>query len=253
MRKIDCITCLSTCLVLTLDILDIRAVFSLTEKKSQCFMWNFVSISVALGAVPSPFDCYLCNRGLKTLKVRMKQHFHNALAVARFLESDSRVEKVIFPGVSARLRRGWRLAAGLGLGAGVLRAACAPCPRGDSGFGVALAVGCSCVAGAELLYPSKRWQFMQILQISGLPSHPQHELVKRQCTGCPGMVTFYIKGNLAHAATFLKSLKVNDGEYAPPWMGPSLPFGGWRWKEVFSLGAGRVFLCTCKAPEVFWV
>nr|XP_009935694.1 PREDICTED: cystathionine gamma-lyase [Opisthocomus hoazin] len=93
----------------------------------------------SLGAVPSPFDCYLCNRGLKTLKVRMKQHFHNALAVARFLESDSRVEKVIFP---------------------------------------------------------------------GLPSHPQHELVKRQCTGCPGMVTFYIKGNLAHAATFLKSLKV---------------------------------------------
>lgn len=67
-------------------------------------MWNIVSISVALGAVPSPFDCYLCNRGLKTLQIRMKQHFHNALAVARFLESDSRVEKVIFPGRLARVQ-----------------------------------------------------------------------------------------------------------------------------------------------------
>lgn len=45
--------------------------------------------------------------------------------------------------------------------------------------------------------------------ITGLPSHPQHELAKRQCTGCPGMVTFYIKGALQHAETFLKNLKVN--------------------------------------------
>ncbi|EMP32393.1 Cystathionine gamma-lyase [Chelonia mydas] len=93
----------------------------------------------ALGAVPSPFDCYLCNRGLKTLQIRMKQHFHNALAVAQYLESNPRVEKVIYP---------------------------------------------------------------------GLPSHPQHKLMKRQSTGCPGMVTFYIKGNLEHAEIFLKNLKL---------------------------------------------
>uniref|UniRef100_A0ABM5G8C1 Cystathionine gamma-lyase n=1 Tax=Pogona vitticeps TaxID=103695 RepID=A0ABM5G8C1_9SAUR len=96
-------------------------------------------LQYAIGAVPSPFDCYLCNRGLKTLAIRMKQHFQNALAVAQFLESDPRVEKVIFP---------------------------------------------------------------------GLPSHPQFELVKRQCTGCPGMVSFYIKGNAETASTFLKSLKL---------------------------------------------
>ena len=42
----------------------------------------------------------------------------------------------------------------------------------------------------------------------GLPSHPQHELMKRQCTGCPGMITFYIKGKLEHASTFLSNLKV---------------------------------------------
>ncbi|XDV35673.1 hypothetical protein PO909_005571 [Leuciscus waleckii] len=93
----------------------------------------------ALGAVPSPFDCYMCNRGLKTLHLRMKQHFKNGLAAAQFLEADPRVDRVIFP---------------------------------------------------------------------GLPSHPQHELTKRQCTGCPGMITFYIKGNLEHASTFLSNLKL---------------------------------------------
>ncbi|XP_072129936.1 cystathionine gamma-lyase-like [Mobula birostris] len=53
----------------------------------------------AIGAVPSPFDCFLCNRGLKTLSFRMRQHFKNALAVAQFLEADPRVEKVFFPGL----------------------------------------------------------------------------------------------------------------------------------------------------------
>ncbi|KAG5850078.1 cystathionine gamma-lyase-like isoform X1 [Anguilla rostrata] len=93
----------------------------------------------AIGAVPSPFDCYLCNRGLKTLHLRMRQHFRSALTVAKFLEADERVDRVIFP---------------------------------------------------------------------GLPSHPQYELVKRQCTGCPGMITFYIKGKLENASTFLSNLKL---------------------------------------------
>ncbi|XP_073707506.1 cystathionine gamma-lyase-like isoform X3 [Garra rufa] len=93
----------------------------------------------ALGNVPSPFDCYMCHRGLKTLHLRMKQHFKNALAVARFLEADPRVDKVIFP---------------------------------------------------------------------GLPSHPQYELTKRQCTGCPGMIAFYIKGKLEHTSAFLSNLKL---------------------------------------------
>lgn len=57
----------------------------------------------ALGAVPSPVDCYLCNRGLKTLQVRMEKHFENGMAVARFLESNPRVEKVIYPGTLMRL------------------------------------------------------------------------------------------------------------------------------------------------------
>lgn len=52
----------------------------------------------ALGCVPSPFDCYLLNRGLKTLAVRMKGHMSNGLQVARFLEKSPGVEKVLHPG-----------------------------------------------------------------------------------------------------------------------------------------------------------
>lgn len=44
----------------------------------------------------------------------------------------------------------------------------------------------------------------------GLPSHPQHELVKRQCYGHSGMMSFYLKGGLEESKTFLSSLKVNE-------------------------------------------
>ncbi|KAK6737690.1 hypothetical protein RB195_020037 [Necator americanus] len=52
---------------------------------------------LAVGAVPSPFDCFLVNRGLKTLHLRMKAHYQNALAVAKYLEGSERVEKVLYP------------------------------------------------------------------------------------------------------------------------------------------------------------
>ncbi len=94
------------------------------------FNYTFVilcSVLIACGTVPSPFDCFLANRGMKTLHVRMREHQKNATAVAQFLETSPYVEKVIYP---------------------------------------------------------------------GLPSHPQHELMKKQAKGFSGMVTFYIKGNL---------------------------------------------------------
>ncbi|XP_056388722.1 cystathionine gamma-lyase-like [Hyla sarda] len=56
-------------------------------------------LQMDLGAIPSPLECYLCNRGLKTLHLRMRQHFHNALAAAMFLEKDPRVDKILFPGL----------------------------------------------------------------------------------------------------------------------------------------------------------
>lgn len=94
----------------------------------------------AIGGVPSPFDCYLVIRSLKTLSLRMQQHGRSGLAVARFLEQHPAVEKVLHP---------------------------------------------------------------------GLPSHPQHELAKKQCYGHSGMVTMYIKGNdLAASKKFFNNIKV---------------------------------------------
>lgn len=51
----------------------------------------------ATGIVPSPFDCFLVNRGLKTLSIRMERHFENSVAVARFLEAHPKVDWVRHP------------------------------------------------------------------------------------------------------------------------------------------------------------
>ncbi|XP_055342853.1 cystathionine gamma-lyase-like [Paramacrobiotus metropolitanus] len=93
----------------------------------------------SIGAIPSPFDCYMVQRGLKTLHLRMQEHMKNGLAVAKFLEQHPCVEKVVHP---------------------------------------------------------------------GLPSHPQYELMKRQCRGYSGMLSFYIKGGLQEAREFLKGIKI---------------------------------------------
>lgn len=53
----------------------------------------------AVGAVPSPFDCWLVHRGIRTLHLRMREHMVNGLAVARFLEESPKVEKVLHPGL----------------------------------------------------------------------------------------------------------------------------------------------------------
>jgi cystathionine gamma-synthase len=53
----------------------------------------------AVGAVPSPFDCYLVLRGLKTLGVRMDRHSANARAVVELLRTYDAVERVMWPGL----------------------------------------------------------------------------------------------------------------------------------------------------------
>jgi cystathionine beta-lyase/cystathionine gamma-synthase len=55
----------------------------------------------ALGAVPSPFDCWLTLRGLKTLELRMERHAGNAAALAAALDAHPRVRRVYFPGLPA--------------------------------------------------------------------------------------------------------------------------------------------------------
>jgi len=96
-------------------------------------------LQYASGAVPSPFDCYLVNRSLKTLKVRMEEHQRNSLVVGNWLEAQPGILSVRHP---------------------------------------------------------------------GLPSHPQHELVKKQCYGHSGMISFYLKGGLEESNKFLSALKV---------------------------------------------
>lgn len=53
----------------------------------------------ATGAVPSPFDCWLTLRGLKTLELRMLRHADNALAIAEALDGHPLVRRVYFPGL----------------------------------------------------------------------------------------------------------------------------------------------------------
>lgn len=55
----------------------------------------------AIGAVPSPFDCWLTLRSTKTLALRMKQHNENAMKIAEYLEGQSYAEKVIYPGLKS--------------------------------------------------------------------------------------------------------------------------------------------------------
>jgi len=96
-------------------------------------------LQMAAGPVPSPFDCFLANRGLKTLHIRMREHQKNAMAVAQFLSTSPNVTEVMYP---------------------------------------------------------------------GLPSHPQHEVVKQQCKGFSGMVSIRIKGTMENAKKFLSATKI---------------------------------------------
>jgi cystathionine gamma-lyase len=53
----------------------------------------------AVGAVPSPFDCWLLLRGLKTLELRVARQSESALAVARWLQTHDAVRRVHYPGL----------------------------------------------------------------------------------------------------------------------------------------------------------
>ncbi|MCI4345528.1 MAG: PLP-dependent aspartate aminotransferase family protein [Thermoplasmata archaeon] len=59
----------------------------------------------AVGAVPSPVDCFLVIRGIRTLGVRMRQHVLNAKALAEALESSRKVRKVYYPGLASHPQR----------------------------------------------------------------------------------------------------------------------------------------------------
>lgn len=94
----------------------------------------------AVGATPSPFDCYMVNRGMKTLHVRMEKHFENAKKLCAFLKTHPKVEKIKYPGDA---------------------------------------------------------------------SHPRHNVMRKNATGCSGMMGFWMKdGTIENASQFLSNLKV---------------------------------------------
>ncbi len=58
-------------------------------------------IQNAVGSVPSPFDCYMLVRSIKTLAVRMEKHNFNALEIAHYLSNHDKVNKVFYPGLKS--------------------------------------------------------------------------------------------------------------------------------------------------------
>jgi len=70
-------------------------------KRDDEFFQGVRSIQSSAGAVPSPFDCWLILRGMKTLPWRMRAHCENAAKVAEFLAQNRNVEHVHYPGLKS--------------------------------------------------------------------------------------------------------------------------------------------------------
>ncbi|MAO85293.1 MAG: cystathionine gamma-synthase [Candidatus Marinimicrobia bacterium] len=69
----------------------------ITNKESLLEKLRFIQMSV--GSVPSPFDCWIVQRSLKTLHVRMDRHNSNANEIANYLEQNNKVVSIYYPGL----------------------------------------------------------------------------------------------------------------------------------------------------------
>lgn len=114
-------------------------VMGLVVTRSEQLATQIAYFQNALGGVPSPFDCFLVLRGIKTLHLRMAKHEENALKIANYLQSHPKVKRAIYP---------------------------------------------------------------------GLPSHPQHELAKRQQSGYGGMISIELEGQVEDAIKLTQSTKI---------------------------------------------
>jgi len=70
-------------------------------KRKDDFFERVRAIQYTGGAVPSPFDCWLVLRGMKTLPLRVRAHSENAAKVADFLAQHRNVERVYYPGLKS--------------------------------------------------------------------------------------------------------------------------------------------------------
>ena len=74
---------------------------AVVARSRDAFYERVRAIQGSGGAVPSPFDCWLVRRGIRTLPWRMRAHSDNALKVATFLAGHPRVEAVHYPGLAS--------------------------------------------------------------------------------------------------------------------------------------------------------
>jgi cystathionine gamma-lyase len=66
-----------------------------TSAETEKYRW----FQNTLGGVPSPFDCFLLLRGLRTMGIRLRAHQANAARVAEFLDGHPKVERALYPGL----------------------------------------------------------------------------------------------------------------------------------------------------------
>ncbi len=71
------------------------------SRRDDEFFARIRNLQVLEGAVPSPFDCWLTLRGIKTLPYRMRAHCEHAALVAEFLSEHPRVARVYYPGLAS--------------------------------------------------------------------------------------------------------------------------------------------------------
>src|SRR5215216_4955138 len=70
-------------------------------KRDDEFFQRIRAIQYEGGAVPSPFDCWLILRGMRTLPWRMRAHSENAMKVAEFLAQHPKLARVHYPGLKS--------------------------------------------------------------------------------------------------------------------------------------------------------
>ena len=69
--------------------------------KKQKIIDQLKFIQMSIGSVPSPFDCWIVQRSLKTLSIRMKKHNQNAYKIASFLKTANQVKAIYYPGLTS--------------------------------------------------------------------------------------------------------------------------------------------------------
>lgn len=74
---------------------------AIIAKSKNGFFEEIRKIQRSQGAVPSPRDCWMLSRSIRSFPYRMRAHNQNAMEIARYLESHPKIEKVFYPGLES--------------------------------------------------------------------------------------------------------------------------------------------------------